>query len=181
MELPSQCVWLLRMGRSKSKLVRGTYGPCGHLHGQWCVALHRVIAWGAAFKTVGLRCHLSLPIPAECTRSVARTSAARRLKSCLCPAFSQSRMQAGFVARILFQAVVWLSMTARPPTYRNRGSRGRRGCVSRMRHDILDLTLVVAVVRRLVVGSGAWDAPDLLTTNVNNCQMLLIDQSTRLS
>src|SRR5262245_19471592 len=45
---PSQCVWPMRMGRSKSKLVRENYGPSRYLSGRWSVALLQVIAFGAA-------------------------------------------------------------------------------------------------------------------------------------
>jgi hypothetical protein len=43
-ERPSQCVGLLRMGRSKSKLVPQTDGPSRHLRWQWSVALLQLIA-----------------------------------------------------------------------------------------------------------------------------------------
>jgi hypothetical protein len=38
----------MRMGRSKSKLVRENYGPSRYLRGRWTVALLQVIAFGAA-------------------------------------------------------------------------------------------------------------------------------------
>ena len=42
-QLPSQCVWPMRMGRSTSKLVPESYGPSRHLRGPWSVALLQVI------------------------------------------------------------------------------------------------------------------------------------------
>ena len=45
---PSQCVWLMRMGRSTSTLVPENYGPSRYLRGRWSVALLQVIAFGAA-------------------------------------------------------------------------------------------------------------------------------------
>ena len=47
-QLPSQCVWPMRMGRSKSKLVPKNYGTSRRLRGPWSVALLQVIAFGAA-------------------------------------------------------------------------------------------------------------------------------------
>jgi hypothetical protein len=49
-QLPSQCVWPMRMGRSKSKLVPENYGPSRHLRGRWKVALLQVIrqSWHGA-------------------------------------------------------------------------------------------------------------------------------------
>src|SRR5215467_4729339 len=44
-QLPSQCIWPMRMGRSKSKLVPESYGPSRHLRGPWSVALLQVIAF----------------------------------------------------------------------------------------------------------------------------------------
>jgi hypothetical protein len=45
---PSQCVWPMRIWRSKSKLVPENYGPSRYLRGRWSVALLQVIAFGAA-------------------------------------------------------------------------------------------------------------------------------------
>src|SRR5215469_17889699 len=42
-QLPSQCVWPMRMGRSESKLVPESYGPSRHLRGPWSVALLQMI------------------------------------------------------------------------------------------------------------------------------------------
>src|SRR5215470_4342712 len=45
---PSQCVWPMRIWRSKSKLVPENYGPPRYLRGRWSVALLEVIAFGGA-------------------------------------------------------------------------------------------------------------------------------------